>query len=190
MNAKLAVLIGLLFSGCAGQPFADLYFGGTFPEFKADGESVDLDPAFTVGGRGGYYFHTGIPVEPGLGLDISATFLNVEGGEGEVDTDATLYDVSPLLFVRGFPEFWIQPYGAVGPAAVVLTNGGSETDVGLDFRAGAAVKVYETAPGSFSPLPFLEYRLVYLEQEYDFGFFEVDTEEIFHSVLVGLSARF
>ena len=187
MSRSLAVISCLLFSGCAAQPFVDIYAGATVPDVEVEGVSADLDPAFALGGRGGAYFETGMAIEPGVGLDVSNSFLDLDlGRDDKLNSTA----ISPLLFVRGFPSFDVHPYVAVGPAIIVTTGDAVDTsvDLGLDVRAGI-IGLGRTME-SYTLSIFLEYRYVRVDQDLEFGFVKLDTEQDFHSVLVGVSTRF
>ena len=206
-----SMLCWILLVGYAhAEWFFDGYLGATVtqenePTLKALGETIDvdvnIDTAFTVGGRYGYYF-AGLPWL-GVGVDASYWSTEITGRTVSPDlrgtADLTVVPLSALLFLRtGFfpepeiPRGRLQPYLALGPAltfAILDAEGADDTEIraGLDSRAGVGWRFNRNVG------LFIEYRFFWTHPEWKDRLENIDiaaeVDLSTHHVLTGVSLR-
>lgn len=205
-------LLVLWMAATAGPAVAewsfDAYVGRTFvPDgdfmLRDDNfnQSLGFDDSFIVGGRLGYW----LGFLPFLGVALDASYYTADleslpNQEPLANADLKRLPLSGLVLLRlplflspGLPFGRLQPYVAAGPT-VFLANldlnalDESRADVGLDARVGLNVRFTRTLG------IFVEYRLTYVEQQFDFTAdgvrSQVESDPSTHHILGGLSLRF
>jgi hypothetical protein len=186
----------------------DVYMGGAFlptgditVNDNTGMENADFKDAFIVGGRFGYWFGT-VPYL-GVALDVSYFATELTGLASSdifAGTDLNRVLLSglarlrlPLLRTRTVPRGQLEPYVAVGPTVSIAhldvhIDDDSQTDIGLDVRAGLNVRINRLIG------VFAEYRLTWVEQKFSFSVAgvrsTVETSPTTNYLLGGLSFRF
>lgn len=151
------LLCVILLAGCSSlQPYGALAGGAAF------NHSSDVEPDGSIGGRVGAWADVGFDVEPGVALDVSAQFFELDGDDENVDIDRV--PISPLAGARLVASEVVQPYVLLGPSAVLTSGDDSSGDLGLDVRAGVQ---FPNLLGKV--VPFLEWRGLWSEYAPEVG---------------------
>ncbi len=222
-----AVILSLLVCGlltltsplALAEPFIDMYGGfsrtesaqvtvsireGIFDPTASASRTVEFDPSFILGVRGGYWFER-IPWV-GLALDLSS--FKAVGKDVEIEVipvSALLMLRWPFLTSNEFPKGRIQPYVGIGAGLVFSRISADFTpdvprkvdaqgdDSGLDFRSGLGWHFNESV-GIFTEYRFTRIASEAREDQPDLCFFcptrTIKTTFETSHFIAGVSLRF